>query len=65
MFTSRDKQKYDEALDSFDDIGSRIGTKINKGWSWTLRAISLGTLVLIMGSLVFVASLAKKSIGRK
>lgn len=65
MFTSRDKQKYDEALDSFDDMGSRIGTKINKGWSWTLRAVSIGILVLITGSFVFLASLAKKSIGRK
>jgi hypothetical protein len=65
MFTDKDREKFDKALETMAKIGEKVGIHINKKGSWVLRTMIIGGSLLVFGLLIFIWSMLRKSIGEK
>ncbi len=65
MFTNKDKETYDNILESIENMGESIGVKVHKSGSWVIKYIVMGSLVLFFGVIVFIATMVKRAVGSK
>lgn len=65
MFTNKDKKKYDDIMDALQNVGEKIGNKINRSGSWVIKGLIMSLTIIFIGGFVLFGAILRKSVGAK